>query len=142
MRTRLLNINKHPAFLSVCLSISPRQASGFAFARHVKQARLCAITRIRLLWLCGSQPFSLAKAGCWFHGLTISYSLPDALPSHAPHAPACHSFFVSLVFGFCFETLKCSLSPILCSQVTLQDSLLMKMEYRRTCVYSPSKELG
>lgn len=59
------------------------------FARYVEQARLCAITRIRLLWLCGSQPFSLAKAGCWFHGLTISYSLPGTSPSSAP---VCHSW--------------------------------------------------
>jgi len=99
MRTRLLNINKHPAFSSVCLPISLWQASWFAvarfFARYVKQARLCAITRAILLWLCGSQPFSLAKAGCWFHGLSVSRSLPGPLPSGAPQAPVCHSWSFS-----------------------------------------------
>lgn len=60
--------------------------------RYVKQARLYAITRIRLLWVCGSQPFPLEKPGCWFHGLTISHSPPGPLSSRAPHAPVCHSW--------------------------------------------------
>lgn len=54
MGTCLLSINKHPAFSSVCLQIPLPQASGLVFACYVKQAWLCAITRIRLLWLSSS----------------------------------------------------------------------------------------
>lgn len=54
MGTCLLSINKHPAFSSVCLHIPLPQASGLVFACYVKQAWLCAITRIRLLWLSSS----------------------------------------------------------------------------------------